>query len=275
MWIDSHQHFWKFDPVRDAWINDDMKVIQRDFFPHDLAPILKSNNIDGCVSVQADQSEQETLFLLNHANEHHFIKGVVGWLDLRAYNLQDRLSVFSTHKKLKGLRHIVQGEPVGFMRNESFSKGISLLKSYNLTYDILIYPHQLDDALWLVAQHPEQQFVIDHIAKPYIKDKKDFEHWSSRMKQLAAHDNVFCKLSGMVTEANWKQWQLEDFAPYLDCVINAFDTTRVMYGSDWPVCLVAARYEQQLGIVENFIESFSSSEKQQIMGENAVRFYNL
>lgn len=275
MRIDSHQHFWKFDPVRDAWINDEMKVIQRNFFPEDLAPVLKANNIDGCVSVQADQSEEETQFLLNHAERNEFIKGVVGWLDLRAENFEERLAIFLKYKKLRGLRHIVQGEPVGFMRNEPFSKGISLLKGCNLTYDILIYPHQLDDALWLVARHPEQQFVIDHIAKPYIKDKRDFDGWSKRMKQLATHENVFCKLSGMVTEANWKGWKREDFNSYIGCVIDAFGTSRVMYGSDWPVCLVAASYEQQLGIIENFIHSFSFGEKQQIMGENAMRFYNL
>jgi len=272
--IDSHQHYWKFDPVRDQWITDDMKIIQRDFLPADLAPILKKNKIDGCVAVQADQSENETQFLLGLAAANHFIKGVVGWVDLRSANLNERLQYYSAFNKLKGFRHIAQGEPPGFLRGEEFSKGIGALKNFNFTYDILIYPHQLQDAIWLVQQHPDQKFVVDHLAKPVIREK-EFTLWSSQMNTLASFNNVSCKLSGLVTEAVWNRWTKDDFRPYLDFIMNHFGTARVMYGSDWPVCLVAASYEEQLTIVEDYLQSFSTSEKHQIMGENAIRFYNL
>jgi L-fuconolactonase len=272
--IDSHQHFWKFDPVRDSWITDDMKVIQRDFLPSDLAPILKENKIDACVAVQADQSENETQFLIDLASTNDFVKGVVGWVDLRSELLDQRLQYFSDFKKLKGFRHIAQGEPLGFLRGVAFSKGISALTKFNFTYDILIYPHQIQDAIGLVSKHPDQKFVIDHLAKPVIREK-EFTHWASQMKELASFKNVFCKISGMVTEAVWGQWTNDDFRPYLDFVMNHFGTARVMYGSDWPVCLVAATYEKQLSIVNEYLQSFSDSEKHKIMGENAIRFYNL
>ena len=272
--IDSHQHFWKYNPTRDAWITDQMKVIQRDFLPHDLAPILKENILDGCVTVQADQSETETQFLLELAAKNDFVKGVVGWVDLRSDELHKRLEFYSDFKKLKGFRHIVQAEPVGFMRGAEFSKGIGALRQYNFTYDILIYPHQIQDAIWLVSHHPDQKFVVDHLAKPNIREK-EFNSWSAQMKELASHTNVYCKLSGMVTEANWDKWTNEDFKPYLDFIINHFGTNRIMYGSDWPVCLLAAYYHKQLNILEEFLLTFSSSEIDKIMGENAIRFYNL
>jgi L-fuconolactonase len=272
--IDSHQHFWKFDPVRDSWINDEMKVIQRDFLPADLAPLLEKNKIDGCVAVQADQSEHETTFLLALASANDIIKGVVGWVDLRSEKLNDRLEYFSSFKKLKGFRHIAQVEPAGFLRGEVFSKGIAAIKDFNFTYDILIYPHQIQDAIWLVNKHPDQKFVVDHLAKPVIREK-EFTSWSAHMKELASFNNVSCKLSGMVTEAIWNRWTNDDFRPYLDFIVDHFGTTRVMYGSDWPVCLLAASYEKQLNIIEEYLQSFSTSEKHKIMGENAIRFYNL
>lgn len=272
--IDSHQHFWKFDPVRDSWINDDMKVIQRDFLPSDLGPILAENNIDGCVAVQADQSENETHFLLNLAAANDFVKGVVGWVNLQSADLKERLEYFSGFKKLKGFRDMAQAEPVGFLRRAEFTNGIRLLKQFNFTYDILIYPQHIQDAIWLVEQHPEQKFVVDHLAKPAIREK-EFVNWSTGMKELSAYKNVSCKLSGMVTEAHWEKWTIADFKPYLDFILNHFGTDRVMYGSDWPVCLVAASYQNQLYIVEDYLHSFSSSEKHRIMGENAIQFYNL
>jgi L-fuconolactonase len=272
--IDSHQHFWQYDPARDAWITDQMKVIQRDFLPEDLAPVLEKNRIDGCISVQADQSERETEFLLELAGKHDFIKGVVGWVDLRAMNLEERLEYYAQFRKLKGFRHIVQSEKDGFLRIPEFSAGVTALKTFNFTYDILIYPHQLNDTLAFVKEHDEQRLVIDHLAKPYIRDK-ELKTWAAYMKQIATFPNLYCKLSGMVTEANWNNWRQQDFEPYLDLLLNHFGTDRLMYGSDWPVCLVAASYEQQLNIVEQFIESLSPAEKQKIMGENAIRFYNL
>lgn len=272
--IDSHQHFWKFDPVRDAWINDQMKIIQRDFFPIDLAPIISKNGIEGTVAVQADQSEDETNFLLSLANENDFIKGVVGWVDLKSENLPERLQHYSQFKKLKGFRHIVQAEEDGFLDQTSFRKGIKLLRDFNFTYDVLIYSRQLPEAIRFVKNFPDQKFVIDHIAKPVIS-KNEWKPWAKGMTEIAQFENVYCKVSGMVTEANWLSWTEETFKPYLDFVFEKFGTKRIMYGSDWPVCLVAASYEQQLSIVQNFISKLSPSEKNDVMGENAIRFYNL
>jgi L-fuconolactonase len=275
MRIDSHQHFWQYDPVRDAWIANDMKIIQRDFSPNDLAPVLKENKMDGCVSVQADQSEAETLFLLDHADKHTFIKGVVGWVDLRADNIHERLEYFSSFKKLKGFRHIVQGEPDDrFLLGKDFCRGIAALHNKGFTYDILIYPKQLEAAIEFVKQFPGQLFVVDHIAKPFIKESR-LDNWEKHMQALGAFDNVYCKVSGMVTEANWKIWKPNDFTPYLDVILESFGSKRIMYGSDWPVCLVAASYQQQLGIVEQYISRLSADEQVAIMGGNTTRFYNL
>jgi L-fuconolactonase len=275
MRIDSHQHFWKYDPVRDVWITDELKVIQRDFLPIDLESILKENRIDGCIAVQADQSEQETQFLLELAGQHDFIKGVVGWVDLCAENISERLDYFSHFKKLKGFRHIVQGESDNqFLLRKDFCRGIKALKERGFAYDILIYPKQLEPTIKFVKLFPDQPFVIDHLAKPNIRDGR-LDNWASHLKTLAQFDNVYCKLSGMVTEADWKNWKTEYFVPYMDLILESFGIERVMYGSDWPVCLVAASYKQQLNIVEQYITTLSSSEQSAIMGENAIRFYNL
>lgn len=275
MRLDSHQHFWKYNPVRDSWINDEMSVIRRDFYPQDLNPLLSQNKIDGCVSVQADQSEEETMFLLEQAEKNSIIKGVVGWVDLRSPAVEDRLQYFSQFKKIKGFRHIVQAEPDDeFLLRKYFCNGIKALKQFNFTYDILIYPKQLNAAIEFVSRFPDQPFVIDHLAKPFIKEGR-MDNWEKAMTTLAGFENVFCKISGMVTEANWNTWKQSDFKPYLDLVFEKFGTKRVMYGSDWPVCLVAASYKSQLSIVENYLASFSESEKNEVMGGNAKRIYQL
>ncbi len=275
MRLDSHQHFWKYNPVRDSWINDEMSVIRRDFYPQDLNPLLSQNKIDGCVSVQADQSEEETMFLLEQAEKNSIIKGVVGWVDLRSPAGEDRLQYFSQFKKIKGFRHIVQAEPDDeFLLRKYFCNGIKALKQFNFTYDILIYPKQLNAAIEFVSRFPDQPFVIDHLAKPFIKEGR-MDNWEKAMTTLAGFENVFCKISGMVTEANWNTWKQSDFKPYLDLVFEKFGTKRVMYGSDWPVCLVAASYKSQLSIVENYLASFSESEKNEVMGGNAKRIYQL
>ncbi|MEK6781308.1 MAG: amidohydrolase family protein [Bacteroidota bacterium] len=274
MRIDSHQHFWKYNPVRDSWITDDMKVIQRDFLPDDLSPLLVANRIDGCVAVQANQSEEETLFLLNLAEHHQFIKGVVGWVDLKSDDIQMRLSNYLRFPKLKGFRHIVQAEKEGFLMQKKFLTGIKALHNFNYTYDILVYSRQLEEVIWFVNKFSDHKFVIDHIAKPSIKDL-EFNSWAKNISMLAAFENVSCKLSGMVTEANWKGWRAGDFKSYLDFAFESFGVKRLMYGSDWPVCMVAATYNQQLSIVEDYISKLSSSEKELVMGGNAIRFYNL
>jgi L-fuconolactonase len=272
--IDSHQHFWNYDSVRHDWINDEMKVLKQDYFPENLSPILQQNKIDGCVAVQADQSERETEFLLELAEQNPFIKGVVGWVDFRSDKIEDQLDYYSQFKKLKGFRHVVQGEPAGFLSQKKFLAGIGLLEKHNLTYDVLIYHYQLSEAIAFVRHFPNQKFVVDHLAKPDIK-QQEFINWSKGMKQLASFENVFCKLSGFTTEAKWNSWKPEDFTPYFDFALDNFGVKRLMYGSDWPVCLLASSYKSQLHLVENFISKLSISEKQQIMGGNAIDFYNL
>lgn len=274
MRIDAHQHFWIYDPIRDSWIDESMEVIRKNFLPSDLNPILEENNIDGCIAVQADQSEQETLFLLEQASEYFFIKGVVGWVDLCSNDIEDRLHVFSENKLLKGVRHIVQGERDDFMLREDFQHGISKLNQFDLVYEILIFPRQLNAAIELVKKFPEQQFVLDHIAKPNISDGLD-EIWLNGIVELSKYSNVSCKVSGMVTETKGYIWEEQDFEQFLDVVFKSFGVDRVIYGSDWPVCLLAAEYKEVLAIVENYVKNFSSDDQNKIFGENAVRIYNL
>ncbi|RYZ25795.1 MAG: amidohydrolase, partial [Chitinophagaceae bacterium] len=223
MRVDAHQHFWQFDPVRDSWITDDMGVIQKDFMPSDLEPVLNENGFEACVAVQADQSEEQTNFLIRMAEQHSFIKGVVGWVDLQAENIAERLQHFSQYKIIKGFRHVLQGETQrDLMLSPNFIRGVAALKEFGFTYDILIFPDQLIYAKNLVAQFPEQKFVIDHLAKPNIK-KKEIKEWTLDMESIAKLPNVYCKLSGMVTEADWKGRQKEDFRPYIDVVVENFD----------------------------------------------------
>lgn len=274
MRIDSHQHFWQFNPVRDAWIDSSMQKIATDFLPKDLKPLLEQNQMDGCVAVQADQSEVETQFLLDLAEQNSFVKGVVGWVDLRDDKLSDRLEFFSKNPLFKGVRHVVQAEKEGFMLQDSFLRGIRQLKDFNLTYDILIYPHQLEEAIVLVEKNPDQPFVLDHLAKPYIKDQK-IEEWASHIKKLAKHKNVYCKLSGMITEADWNHWQAKDFDNYLSKALEAFGPDRLMFGSDWPVCLLAGSYQHVVQIIELFLKELKPIDQNKIMGENARNFYKL
>ena len=274
MRIDSHQHFWHFDPVRDSWINEDMSVLKRDFLPEDLEPLLKENNFEGCIAVQADSSEKETEFLLNLAERNSFIKGVVGWLDLCSDTIEGRLEYFSKFEKLKGLRHIVQSEQKGFMLRADFQRGISALEKYKLTYDILIYPNQLEEAILLVEKFPNQQFILDHCAKPYIKDGK-IKVWKSLIEELSAIDNVACKVSGLTTEADWTTWQKQQFEPYFEAIFDCFGTEKTIFGSDWPVSLLAGNYSTTLSLVENYIQKFTKSEQQQIMGLNAKNLYDI
>jgi L-fuconolactonase len=273
--IDAHQHFWKYNPVRDNWINDDMGVIRKDFLPGQLAPLLKENNLDGSVVVQSDQSEEENSFQLNNADQYEFIKAVVGWVDLRADDVEERLAYYSNFKKMKGFRHVLQGEQQrDLMLAPGFMNGISKLKQFGFTYDILIFPDQLQYIPQFVASFPDQQFVIDHIAKPGIKDHK-IDAWKKDMQVLAQYENLYCKISGMVTEADWHKQEPEDFTPYLDIVVNTFGVKRIMYGSDWPVCLVAGSYGKTIGIVKKYFSTYSEFEQQLFFGENATRFYNL
>lgn len=275
MVIDSHQHFWIYEAEKHAWIDDDMKVIRKNFLPEDLKIVYQENNIDGCVAVQADQTLAETDFLLDLPEKNDFIKGVVGWVDLRAANINDTLKQYSKFPKLKGFRHVVQSEADhNFMLRPDFLNGITALEKYNFTYDILIFPHQLGAALELVRRFPNQKFVIDHIAKPYLKDGF-YDGWAALMKAIGEHKNVYCKLSGMTTEADYKNWTPEQIEPYMQLVLDAFGAKKILFGSDWPVCLVAGNYTKTKELVTNFIAKLSSEEQAAIMGGNAVQFYNL
>ncbi len=272
--IDAHQHFWKYNPAVHDWITDEMSVIRKDFLPQDLLLILQQNKIDGCIAVQADQSEKETNFLIGLADKNNFIKAVVGWVDLRAKDIEERLIHYKQFPVVKGFRHVLQGEHPSFMLQPAFLNGIAALGKYGFTYDILIYPKHLPAAIELVKQFPEQLFVIDHIAKPFIKDGL-LDEWKKGMHSIAQFPNVSCKISGMVTEADWKNWKQEDFRPYLDTIVTAFGVNRLLYGSDWPVCLVAASYEKMMGIVHDYFSSFSFAEQASVFGLNALQFYRL
>lgn len=274
MRIDSHQHFWKYHPVKDAWIKDDMKVIQRDFMPEDLRPVLHENGIDGCVTVQADQSERETEFLLQCAAENDFIKGIVGWIDLRAGNLEEQLRFYSSSKKLKGFRHIVQAEPAGFLLEDKFIEGVKLLHQFGYTYDILIHSRQLKETGLFIHKLPDQKLIVDHCAKPGIRNK-EINEWSDAIKEVAANKNVYCKVSGLITEADWHNWNEKDIYPYLDMVFDAFGEKRVLFGSDWPVMLLAGNYSRWITLLNNYLKKFNEEVCQLFWGQNAIEFYNL
>jgi L-fuconolactonase len=273
--IDAHQHFWKYNPQRDRWITDEMSILKRDFLPEDLTTELRANGIDRCVAVQADQSEAETEFLLHLAAQHCWIAGVVGWLDLSSAKLPERLAHFSQFKKLRGLRHIVQSEPDDrFVLREEFCRGIARLKDFDLTFDILIYPRQLPAAIELVNKFPEQKFVLDHMAKPSIRTG-EIDSWAKQIRIFASHPRVFCKISGLVTEASGKAWLPAQFDPYLDVVSDAFGPDRLMFGSDWPVCLLAASYRRVRDLVAQYTGKLPTEVREKIFGFNAIEFYGL
>ncbi|WP_116104971.1 amidohydrolase family protein [Lewinella sp. IMCC34191] len=274
MILDAHQHFWNYDPVRDAWIDESMQAIRRDFLPPDLQPLLDANDVDGCIAVQADQSYEETDFLLGLAGQYAFIHGVVGWADLRSDSLADELSKYEKAEKLVGLRHVVQAEPPEFMDGEAFRRGIAKLRSFDLTYDILIHHDQLAESVRLVGAFPDQSFVIDHLAKPVIAGQPD-RQWVSQIRAVARHENVWCKLSGMVTEVPGRDWTPQLLRPYVREVLEAFGPRRVMYGSDWPVCLVAASYAAQMDALKEACADLSDDEQRAIFGENAAEFYGI
>jgi L-fucono-1,5-lactonase len=273
--IDSHQHFWRYDPRRDAWITGEMSVLKRDFLPQNLLSELAANGVDASIAVQASQSEDETLFLLECAERHPEIAGVVGWVDLCARNLPERLAYFSQFEKLRGFRHIAQAEPDDrFLLREDFCRGIGCLREFGFTYDILIYPKQLPATLEFVAKFPDQPFVIDHLAKPAIR-AKEMHPWRDQICAVAENPNVFCKISGMITEADWKAWKAEDCRPYLDVVAGVFGSDRLMFGSDWPVCLLAGTYRRVKGVVDDYTRNLRAADRDKIFGGNAARFYGI
>ena len=275
MRIDAHQHFWRYRPETHPWITDAMPQLKRDFLPADLQPLLNAAGVDGCVAVQAQQNVAETQWLLQLADQHPFIRGVVGWVDLCRSNVADGLRRLAAHPRLRGVRHVVQDEPDDrFMLRPDFLRGIAALAPLGLTYDILIYARQLPAAIELVQRFPQQRFVLDHVGKPEIRDRH-LDPWRDNITALAAQPNVSCKLSGMVTEADWQQWKPSDFTAYLDIVLARFGAQRLMIGSDWPVCTLAGTYEDVMAVVTDYVGFLSPSEREAVRGGNAARFYTL
>lgn len=275
MRVDAHQHFWRYDPAEYDWIGEGMERLARNYLPADLAPLLTAEGIAGSVAVQARQTIEETRWLLGLAAKHPAILGVVGWVDLRSSEVGEQLREFAANPRFVGVRHVVQNEPdVRFLLGEAFVGGLRQLHGFGLTYDLLLFPPQLPAAVELAGMMPEQPFVLDHLAKPLIKPGI-LDPWQADLRALACHPNVSCKLSGLVTEAAWQGWKRADFAPYLEVALEAFGPKRLMLGSDWPVCLLAAEYPDVVGIVTDFIARLSDSEQALILGSTASRFYGL
>jgi len=273
--IDSHQHFWLFNAEDYGWMAGDRSPLQVDYLPPDLQPLMAASGIDGTVAVQARQVLRETEFLLALSEQYDLIRGVVGWVDMRAEDVEAQLERFAGHPRLVGVRHIVHDEADDrFMLGGNFLRGLAALKGYDLRYDLLLYPRHIPIAIDVVKRFPEQPFVLDHIAKPFIKDGI-VGAWEGDIRALASYDNVWCKVSGMVTEAAWGAWRQKDFEPYLDIVFDCFGVERLMFGSDWPVCTLAGSYSEVVGIVENYISALSADERAAVMGGNAVEFYQL
>jgi L-fucono-1,5-lactonase len=273
--IDAHQHFWKYNPAEYEWIDDSMVAIRRDFLPEDLEPELERDDFQGSIAVQVRQTLEETRWLLELANRSSKILGVVGWVDLRSPDLRSQLSEFTRNPKLVGIRHIVQSEPDDhFLLRQDFLRGITSLEEFGLAYDILIYTKHLPVAAEFVERFPKQRFVLDHLAKPAIKSQ-EVESWAAGVRRLAALPNVLCKLSGMVTEADWQHWKPEDITPYLDIAFEAFGASRLMIGSDWPVCLVAGSYNRTIDVVKGYLKHSPAEIREAVLGENARRFWRL
>ena len=275
MRIDSHQHFWHYSPTEHTWMSDSMSAIRRDFLPEDLQPLLTSLSFDGCIAVQARQTLEETRWLLELADRFSFIKGVVGWLDLCSPELSGQLEQFGHHPKLVGVRHVVQDEPDDeFVLRPEFRRGIAQLREFDLTYDLLLFPKHIPAAVHLVEEFPDQPFVLDHIAKPSIA-RGLLSPWREEIQRLAQFSNVSCKLSGMVTEAKWREWKPEEFRPYLDTVVETFGSDRLMIGSDWPVCILSSDYASTMQLVIEYIQQFPEDAQAAILGGNCARFYGI
>lgn len=273
--IDSHQHFWRYSPTEYPWMGERHQPIKRDILPPDMQPLLAAAGMDGTVAVQARQDLRECEFLLALAEEYDFVRGVVGWVDLRAEDVEAQLERFAAHPKFVGVRHIVHDEANDrFMLGGGFLRGLAALGAFDLRYDLLLFPRHIPIAIDVAGRFPQQQFVLDHIAKPFIKDGL-LQPWADDIRALAALDNVWCKVSGMITEAAPGAWTQTDFTPYLDVVFDCFGSERLMFGSDWPVSELAGNYSQVVGIVEDYIAALSADEQAAVMGGNASAFYQL
>ena len=274
MHIDAHQHFWTYNRQEYGWIDEEMASIRRDFLPDELKPQLEKNGFQGTILVQVRQTLEETRWLLGLAETNPFILGVVGWLDLCSPQLRSDLESFEGKSKLVGVRHIVQGEPDDFLLRPDFLRGISALEELDLAYDILIYPRHLQVAAKFVSRFPRQRFVLDHLAKPPIKSGA-VDSWARGIRELASFPNLYAKVSGLVTEAVWQAWKPEDIRPYLDEAFKCFGPSRLMIGSDWPVCTVAASYDQAMNLVKDYLSTYTPAERKGVLGDNAANFWRL
>lgn len=272
--IDTHVHFWNFDPARDQWITNEMNVIRKDFSPKNLIRIYNDLNIDGCIAVQANQTEDENHFLIKLADQNDIIKGIVGWVDLLHPQLVERLDYWKNFYQIKGWRHILQAENADFILNEAFISGIKNLKNYDYTYDLLVYHNQLNHVIKMVDQIPNQPFVLDHCGKPDVKNQ-DFTIWKDHIKILSQNPNILCKVSGLLAEADWKEWKEIEIFNAFDVIFENFGPERVMYGSDWPVVLISRPYQDWFNLVNKYTQKFNESDRRLIFGDNAKAFYKI
>jgi L-fuconolactonase len=274
MRIDAHQHFWIYNQREYDWIDETMAAIRHDFLPADLKRELENTGFAGSVVVQVRQTLDETRWLLELAENNPFILGVVGWVDLRSPRVHADLQSFAGESKLVGIRHIVQSEPDDFLLDPDFLRGISMLQEFDLAYDLLIYTKHLPLAAEFVKRFPRQRFVLDHLAKPPIRSGA-IDLWARGMRELASFPNIHAKVSGLVTEADWQEWKAEDLRPYLDVAFESFGAPRLMIGSDWPVCTVAASYAQVVNLVKDYMSSYTAEEREAVFGGNAANFWRL
>lgn len=273
--VDAHNHFWKYDAQQYAWISDQIAPMKKDFYPAELKAEMDKNGVSASVAIQARHSEFDTTFLLEQAEINPFIQGVVGWVDLTKADVEQSLDWYVRFPKLVGIRHLLPDEAdEQFMLRKDFLEGAALLKEYDLTYDLLLTEQHLPQAIKFMEYFPDQKMILDHIAKPLIKAGK-MEPWATYIKALAQNKNLYCKLSGLVTEADWQNWKEEDIKPYLDVVFEAFGASRLVYGSDWPICLLAANYTRVLELIKDYIAPLETKEQEMIMGLNAIQFYNI
>jgi L-fuconolactonase len=275
--IDAHQHFWKYSPDQYAWISDEMKVLKQDFLASDLEPVLKKQGYDGCVAVQARQSLEENEFLIEQSKQNSIVKGIVGWVDLLSYHVPEELERYAAYPVMKGFRHIVQDEQdPNFLLGMEFVDGVKLLDLYDYTYDLLIFEKQMPTAIrFLEKLSGQQKIVLDHIGKPLIKERLT-NNWKDSIKVMAEYPSLFVKISGLVTEADWKNWNADTFKPFLDIIVSEFGVDRIMLGSDWPVCLLAAdSHKSVIDIASDYFKDFSKEDQDKVFGSNCANFYQI
>jgi len=273
--IDSHQHFWQVGRFDYPWMTSDLGILYRDYLPHDFAPILRTNGVEKTVLVQASNSVAESRWLLNLADENSFIAGVVGWVDLMSREIDAQLDELTVNPKFKGVRHLVESEPQDdWLVQPAVLSGLKRLATYGLSYDLLVHTRHLKYVPQVAESCPGLAFVIDHLAKPPIA-KNEIKEWSEALKSLASYPNIHCKMSGLVTEANWTSWRTDDLRPYVEFVLESFGVDRLMFGSDYPVCLLAASYDRVLESFQEILTNLSAVDREKIFSKNAANFYRL